>query len=82
MMAEIIGGLWLSTTVTFPDDETIRDWRKVIRCDSVVVRFDLYEFLLPHHKADRYFEGNRWNGVRCPELVAGSGKQVEVLVLV
>jgi hypothetical protein len=24
----------------------------------------------------------RWNGVRCPELVAGSRKQVEVVVMV
>jgi len=23
----------------------------------------------------------RWNGARCPELVAGSGKQVEVVVM-
>jgi len=24
----------------------------------------------------------RWNGARCPELVAGSGKQVEVVLMV
>ena len=45
--------------LTFPDDVSIRDWRKVIRRDSVRVFLEWYEFFLPHHKADRYFEGNR-----------------------
>ena len=45
--------------LTFPDDESIHDWRKIIRRDSVRVFPDFYEFFLPHHKADRYFEGNR-----------------------
>jgi len=29
---------------------------------------------------DTFWE--RWNGARCPELVAGSGKQVEVVLMV
>jgi len=27
------------------------------------------------------YGADRWNGARCPELVAGSGKQVEVVVM-
>jgi hypothetical protein len=45
--------------LTFPDDKSIRDWRKVIDRDSVHVSLEHYEFHLPHHKADKYFEGNR-----------------------
>jgi len=45
--------------LTFPDDKSIRDWRKVTKRSSVKVNQDHYEFHLPHHKADRYFEGNR-----------------------
>jgi len=45
--------------LTFPDDKSIRDWRKVIKRASVHINEDFYEFHLPHHKADRYFEGNR-----------------------
>ena len=44
--------------LSFPDDESIRDWRKVTKCSSVVVQDDLYGFDLPHHKADPFFEGN------------------------
>jgi hypothetical protein len=45
--------------MTFPDDKSIRDWRKVTRRSSVQMDDDSYEFLLPHHKADPFFEGNR-----------------------
>jgi hypothetical protein len=45
--------------LAFPDDESIRDWRKVIRRDSVRLTSEQYGFLLPHHKADRYFQGNQ-----------------------
>jgi hypothetical protein len=45
--------------VTFPDDRSIRDWRKVIRRSSVQLHVDRYEFILPAHKADRQFESNR-----------------------
>jgi len=44
--------------LTFPDDNTIRDWRKVIRRSSVTLHEDRYGFTLPAHKADRQFEGN------------------------
>ncbi|KIM36874.1 hypothetical protein M413DRAFT_31273 [Hebeloma cylindrosporum] len=45
--------------LSFPDDKSLWDWCKVIRRDTVRVCLDMYEFHLPHHKADRYFEGNR-----------------------
>ena len=45
--------------LTFPDDKSIRDWCKVIKRASVHVNDEFYEFHLPHHKADHYFEGNR-----------------------
>ena len=45
--------------LTFPDDKSLRDWRKLTKRASVIIHPDYYEFLLPHHKADRYFEGNR-----------------------
>jgi hypothetical protein len=45
--------------LSFPDDASIRDWRKVTKRSSVLVHDDSYEYLLPHHKADPFFEGNR-----------------------
>jgi len=45
--------------ISFPDDASIHDWRKVTKRSSVLVRTDLYEYFLPHHKADPFFEGNR-----------------------
>ena len=44
--------------LTFPDDNTIQDWQKVIRHSSVTLHEDRYSFTLPAHKADRQFEGN------------------------
>jgi hypothetical protein len=52
-------GLLRLGELTFPDNHSIRDWRKVIRRRSLVLRQHEYEFLLPAHKADRFFEGNR-----------------------
>ena len=49
--------------LSLPDDKTLHDWRKVTRRSSVRVQADQYGFQLPHHKADRYFEGN-WVIVR------------------
>jgi hypothetical protein len=42
----------------FPDDARIRDWRKVSRRRTVVVSDLSYKFILPFHKADRFFSGN------------------------
>jgi len=45
--------------LTFPDDVSLRNWRKVSQRSSVKITDEHYEFHLPAHKADRYFEGNR-----------------------
>lgn len=44
--------------LTYPDQITLRDPRKVIRRASVSVTCDFYQFFLPGHKADKFFEGN------------------------
>lgn len=45
--------------MTFPDDPEIWEWRKITRRSSVIVTNVQYEFFLPSHKADHYFEGNQ-----------------------
>jgi len=45
--------------LTFPNDPNLRNWKKVIRRNTVVLSAEQYEFHLPAHKADRYFKGNR-----------------------
>ena len=45
--------------LTFPDDVSIRDWRKIVRRNSLIVSRDEYEFVLPMHKADKFFEGSK-----------------------
>jgi hypothetical protein len=52
-------GLLRLGEMTFPDEASLRNWRKVTRRNTVTVLRDRYEFLLPGHKADRFFEGNR-----------------------
>ena len=54
-------GLLRLGELTFPDSSYLRDWRKVTKRSSLVLLFDQhrYEFFLPGHKADRFFEGNR-----------------------
>jgi hypothetical protein len=44
--------------LSFPNDVKLRNWRKVSKRSSVVVSLDQYQFHLPGHKADRFFEGN------------------------
>lgn len=44
--------------MTFPDDKSLHNWRKVTRQSSVTVSNTCYQFLLPAHKADQFFEGN------------------------
>ena len=43
---------------SFPDNKQLKNWRKVTKRSSVVVSDDQYEFHLPSHKADQFFEGN------------------------
>ena len=52
-------GLLRLGEMTFPDDPSLHNWKKVTRRNTVVIKEGLYEFTLPGHKADRYFEGNR-----------------------
>ena len=52
-------GLMRLGELTFPDDKSIQNWRKVMRRSSVSISAETYEFHLPGHKADRFFEGNR-----------------------
>lgn len=43
----------------FPDKPSLRDCRKCVLRSSVKVNTSSYSFLLPSHKADRFFDGNR-----------------------
>lgn len=45
--------------LTFPNDKELRDWRKITKRSTVITSDSQYEFHLPYHKADRFFEGNR-----------------------
>ncbi len=44
--------------MVFPDDNNIRDWRKISRRRTVFISSEHYSFQLPFHKADRFFAGN------------------------
>ena len=44
--------------LVFPDTVAHRDFRKVSTHQSLVLYDDHFSFLLPSHKADRFFEGN------------------------
>lgn len=45
--------------LTYPNDPSLHDFRKVTKRSSVVISADQYSFHLPSHKADRFFEGNK-----------------------
>ena len=45
--------------LSFPNTKKLRNWKKVTKRSSVVISHDQYEFHLPGHKADQFFEGNR-----------------------
>jgi hypothetical protein len=44
--------------LTFPDNIALRDPRKVTKRSSVHIFATSFQFFLPGHKADRFFEGN------------------------
>lgn len=52
-------GLLRLGELVFPNDTSLQNWKKVTRRNTVVIQKDRYEFLLPGHKADRFFEGNK-----------------------
>jgi hypothetical protein len=58
--------------LTFPDDQIIRDWRKIARRSTVKLHHGCYEFTLPSHKADRTFAGSQilvcGDKFNCPSL--------------
>jgi hypothetical protein len=51
-------GLLRLGDMTFPDDPNLRNWGKVTKRSSLILRNHSYQFLLPSHKADKFFEGN------------------------
>jgi hypothetical protein len=59
--------------LTFPDDQIVRDWRKISCRSSVVLSDSHYSFTLPAHKADRIFEGSHilvcGEKFSCPSLL-------------
>jgi hypothetical protein len=44
--------------LTYPDQVSLCDLRKVIRQSSVRLSTTAYQYLLPGHKADKFFDGN------------------------
>ena len=45
--------------MTYPDNPELCDPRKVTKCNSVWLSDTSFQFFLPTHKANRFFEGNR-----------------------
>ena len=45
--------------LSFSDDSSLHNWKKVICRNTVQISDDQYEFFLPGHKADHFYEGNR-----------------------
>ena len=45
--------------LVWPDHVSLQDYRKVVKRPTVTLLPNGFSFLLPSHKADRYFEGNR-----------------------
>ncbi|THH19826.1 hypothetical protein EW146_g1426 [Bondarzewia mesenterica] len=41
-----------------PDRIALRDWRKVIKCSSVMAYTSGFGYHLPYHKGDHFFDGN------------------------
>lgn len=52
-------GLLRLGELSFSDDSSLHNWKKVIRRHTIQISPTQYEFFLPGHKADRFFEGNR-----------------------
>ena len=45
--------------LTFPNNPSLHNWRKISKWSSVTITDDQYGFHLPSHKADLFFEGNQ-----------------------
>lgn len=44
--------------LAWPEDKDLRDPRKLTRHSSIVINEGFFQFFLPGHKADKFFEGN------------------------
>jgi hypothetical protein len=44
--------------LTRPEDKDLRDSRKLTRHNSIIINEMFFQFFLPGHKADKFFEGN------------------------
>ena len=62
-------GLLRLGELTLPDSSSIRDWRKVTQRQSLVLRHNEFEFLLPAHKANRFFEGRKLCSDSCFQFI-------------
>ena len=51
-------GLMRLGELTWPDNKQLRDYRKVVMRSSLQVDPTSFQFTLPGHKADRFFEGS------------------------
>ena len=55
--------------LTYPDGAKLHDPRKLTSRRSIQIHTDSFQFFLPGHKADRFFEGNtillRRNALPC-----------------
>ncbi|KAF8229133.1 hypothetical protein L208DRAFT_1483117 [Tricholoma matsutake] len=44
--------------LTWPDDNNLRDPQKLSKRNSVIINEHFFQFFLPGHKADKFFDGN------------------------
>ena len=52
-------GLLQLGEMTFPIEKSLQDWKKATWRSTVHLHDSMYEFLLPRHKADCFFKGNK-----------------------
>ena len=51
-------GLMRLGELSFPNSVSLRNWKKITKRSTVTFNNQQYDFLLPGHKADWFFEGN------------------------
>ena len=52
-------GLLRLGDMTIPNDPNTHEWRKISRRSSLVIKHNSYSFILPTHKGDKFYEGNK-----------------------
>ncbi|EMD30721.1 hypothetical protein CERSUDRAFT_27699, partial [Gelatoporia subvermispora B] len=54
----------------WPNDKSLRDWRKLVKRGSIVLELTRISYHLPYHKGDRFFRGTTilqlQQSVACP----------------